>query len=68
LAAQGTRTFPIRESQCGVPASAQAYSLNLAVVPNGPLGYLTAWPSGKPQPLGILAFAFRIQAFGNSNK
>jgi hypothetical protein len=50
LAAQSTRTFPIRNS-CGVPATAQAYSLNFAAVPKGPLGYLTAWPTGQAQPL-----------------
>jgi plastocyanin len=33
-----------------VPASAQAYSLNATVVPSAPLGYLTLWPSGQPQP------------------
>ena len=47
----GTRDFPIPSSSCGIPASAQAYSLNVAVVPAGPLGYLTAWPSGQPQPV-----------------
>ncbi|MBZ5592401.1 MAG: hypothetical protein LAP39_09205 [Acidobacteriia bacterium] len=51
LTARTTRTFPIAESACGVPANAQAYSLNFAAIPRGPLGYLTAWPSGKPQPL-----------------
>jgi hypothetical protein len=51
LAAQRTRTFPVAQSSCGIPASAQAYSLNFAAVPNGTLGYLTAWPTGKPQPL-----------------
>lgn len=51
LVAQGTRAFPIMESTCGVPASAVAYSLNFAAVPKGPLGYLTAWPAGQPQPL-----------------
>lgn len=45
------RTFPIRASQCGIPASAQAYSLNFTSVPNGPLGFLTTWPTGSPQPL-----------------
>ncbi len=50
LAAQGTRTFPIRNA-CGLPATAQAYSLNFAAVPKGPLGYLTAWPTGQAQPL-----------------
>ena len=50
LAAQSTRSFPIAESTCGVPADAQAYSLNFAAVPKGPLGFLTAWPTGQPQP------------------
>jgi hypothetical protein len=46
-----SRTFPIvSAAACSVPASAQAYSLNLAVVPKGPVGYLTAWPSGQTQP------------------
>jgi len=50
LIAQGTRVFPILQSTCGLPAGALAYSLNFAAVPNGPLGYLTAWPTGQPQP------------------
>ena len=29
----------------------QAYSLNFAAVPQGPLGYLTAWPAEHSQPL-----------------
>lgn len=51
LAEQGTRSFPITESVCGVPASAQAYSLNFTALPERTLGYLTAWPAGQPQPL-----------------
>jgi len=35
---------------CGIPASAAAYSLNVTVVPHGPLGYLTIWPEGEIQP------------------
>ena len=35
---------------CGIPASAAAYSLNVTVVPHGPLGYLTIWPDGEVQP------------------
>jgi uncharacterized repeat protein (TIGR02543 family) len=31
-------------------ASAAAYSLNVSVVPPGPLGYLTIWPAGEQQP------------------
>ena len=46
------RSFPILASSCGLPANAQAYSLNLAAVPKGPsLGFLTAWPTGQPMPL-----------------
>jgi hypothetical protein len=38
-------------SACAPPSSAQAYVLNAAVVPTGPLDYLTLWPDGQPQPL-----------------
>ena len=51
LAAQNTRSFPILASLCGLPPSAQAYSLNFAAVPKGPsVGFLTAWPAGQQQP------------------
>ncbi len=43
------RVFTIGGS-CGVPATAQAFALNITVVPNGPLGFLTTWPDGQPQP------------------
>jgi hypothetical protein len=45
-----TRTFPVRSSACPIPASAQAYSLNFAVVPHEPLGFLSAWPTGQSKP------------------
>jgi hypothetical protein len=51
LEAQSTRSFPILESSCGLPLNAQAYSLNFAAVPRGPLGFLTAWPAGQTQPV-----------------
>ncbi len=35
---------------CNIPANAAAYSLNVTVVPHGPLGYLTIWPAQRPQP------------------
>jgi hypothetical protein len=50
LAVNTSRTFPLPTGTCNLPSTAQAYSLNLAVVPQGPLGYLTAWPTGQPQP------------------
>ncbi len=51
LAGGVARSFPIASSPCGVPAAALAYSFNVTVVPRGQLGYLTAWPTGQPQPL-----------------
>jgi hypothetical protein len=45
------RSFPVPQGPCGIPTSAQAYSLNVTVVPQGPLGYLTVWPTGQSQPL-----------------
>jgi hypothetical protein len=50
LAYRGIREFDIPHSNCNVPATALGYSLNITVVPDGPLGYLTLWPSGRPQP------------------
>jgi hypothetical protein len=48
--AGASRDFPLPSSACGIPASAQAYSLNVTVAPRGFLGFLTAWPSGAPRP------------------
>src|ERR1019366_8977789 len=51
LGAAISRDFNIPASACGIPANAAAYSLNLTVVPLGPLGYLSVWPTGQSQPL-----------------
>ncbi len=51
MEAGSTRSFPIPQSACGIPATAQAYSLNVTVVPNGRLSYLTLFPTGQNQPL-----------------
>jgi alpha-tubulin suppressor-like RCC1 family protein len=50
MAAQSTRTFNIPASACGIPSTAAAYSLNFTVIPLGPLGNLTTWPTGLPMP------------------
>ena len=50
LAAGSSRSFPVQSSVCGVPSTAQAYSLNATVVPTAGLGYLTLWPTGLTQP------------------
>jgi hypothetical protein len=63
IPALGTATFPVQlaseamdnttPAPCGViPSIAQAYSLNLTVVPvaGGSVSYVSLWPSGSPQP------------------
>ncbi len=50
MSAGATRGFQMSASACGIPPSAQAYSLNATVVPPGPLSFLTAWPAGQAQP------------------
>lgn len=45
------RSFPIPQGNCKVPLGAWAYSLNVTVVPMGPLSYLTIWPTGQQQPV-----------------
>jgi hypothetical protein len=51
LVAGATRDFPMLSSACDIPPAAQAYSLNMTVIPPGPLGFVTAWPAGQPLPL-----------------
>jgi len=50
MAGGQTRSFAIPNASCGIPAAAQAYSLNMTVVPAGPLAFLTTWPAGQTQP------------------
>jgi len=47
------RSFPLAQSgnPCNVPSNVIAYSLNVTVVPQHTLGYLTIWPTGGAQPL-----------------
>ncbi|HEV3036941.1 MAG TPA: hypothetical protein VHA33_04055 [Candidatus Angelobacter sp.] len=46
-----TRGFSVPLSACSIPSSAQAFSLNVTVVPHGSLGFLTMFPCGEPLPL-----------------
>lgn len=50
------RDFAIPFGSCNIPPTAQAYSLNVTVVPppGGSLGYLTIYPSGAQRPLASL--------------
>ncbi len=45
-----TAQLPVSQSACGLPADAVAYSVNATVVPSGPLGYLSLYPSGGTRP------------------
>ncbi len=51
LAGATERAFPVLSSSCVIPDTAQAYSLNFAVIPRGGLGYLTVWPTGQTRPV-----------------
>ncbi len=51
LGGQETRAFNIPSGDCNVPSSAVAYALNVTVVPDAALGYLSIWPSGQARPL-----------------
>ena len=66
LAAGSTRNLTVPSSSCGIPATAQAYSLNMTVVPPGPLGYLTAWPAGQTQPYVSTLNALQGQIAANA--
>jgi uncharacterized repeat protein (TIGR03803 family) len=46
-----SRNFSVPQlGGCNIPTSAAAYSLNVTVVPPGPLGYLTIWAQGEIEP------------------
>ena len=66
LAANSARTFAIQSSACGLPATAQAYSFNMTVVPPGPLLYLTSWPTGVTQPVVSTLNAFNGTVVANA--
>lgn len=51
LLAGSTRSFPIPQSSCGIPADAKAYAINATVVPPAAFGYLTLYPTGDARPV-----------------
>jgi hypothetical protein len=50
MTALSTRSFPIPDSACDLPPSAQAYSFNITVSPPGSMFFLITWPTGEPMP------------------
>ncbi len=75
MGAGTTRVFPVPSGSCGLPATAAAYSFNIAVVPVGSqMRWLTAWPDGETMPTlatlndkaGLVTSNAAIVAAGNS--
>ncbi|MBI4909492.1 MAG: hypothetical protein HY820_38090 [Acidobacteria bacterium] len=66
LAGGSTRVIPIPQSGCSIPSTAQAYSLNITVVPRNTLGYLSVWPAGSSQPLVSTLNSFDGQVVSNA--
>jgi uncharacterized repeat protein (TIGR01451 family) len=64
MGAGTSRSFVLTAGSCGVPPNAVAFSLNVTVVPHGPLGYLTIWPSDQPRPVAstLNSFDGRVKA------
>ena len=67
MAANTTRVFPLAGT-CGLPSypTAQAYSLNMTVVPQGVLSFLSTWPDGLGQPVVSTLNAFNGQVVANA--
>lgn len=51
MGANESRTLAIPSSACGIPSNATAYSVNVTVVPPGPLESLTLWATGEARPI-----------------
>jgi len=66
LVGGATRSFPIPQSACSVRTAAQAYSLNITLVPPGPVDYLTAWPTGSATPLVATLNSLAGDVVGNA--
>ena len=64
--ANEVRSFPIPLSSCAPPSAASAYSLNVTVVPNGPLFFLTTWPTGAARPLASTLNSFTGKVVANA--
>jgi photosystem II stability/assembly factor-like uncharacterized protein len=67
MSGQSTRSFPLAGAACGLPDTAQAYSLNMTAGPQAAiLGYLSAWPAGAAQPVVSTLNALKGQVVANA--
>jgi hypothetical protein len=60
-----TQSFAVRGGTCGVPAEARAYAMNVTVVPERTVAFVTVWPTGQPQPLASTLNSFDGQVVPN---
>src|SRR5262249_20827414 len=53
LRGHAERDFPVLQSNCNLPSTAAAYSMNFTVLPpnSSRVGYLSVWPAGQVQPV-----------------
>ena len=62
------RDFPLLSSNCNIPATVQAYELNVTVIAVGSsLNYATIWATGTPQPSTSLLNDLIGTTLANSN-
>ena len=61
-----SRTIPMQASGCSLPAAVQAFSLNVTVVPPGPLIYLTTWPAAQTNPVASTLNSFDGDVVANA--
>ena len=66
MTAGSTRAFAVSQSACGIPSTAQAYSLNVTVVPPGRLSYLALWPYGLERPNVSTLNSFNGEVLANA--
>jgi hypothetical protein len=50
LKAGETRQIPVTAGNCGIPATAAAYSANFTLLPQGPVSFINVWPAGIAMP------------------
>jgi hypothetical protein len=65
LVGGATRDFPVQQSTCGIPSTAQVYAVRMTAVAHGPVGYLTAWPAGGSLPVAATLNAPNGGVIGN---
>lgn len=66
IAGNTVRSVPVPLSVCEIPSNAVAYSVNVTVVPPGPLQFLSLYPTGTTRPFVSTLNAFQGQIVANA--